>query len=574
METVDTDLLVLGSGVAGLRAAIEFARRSRGKFDVSVVSKLQLMRSHSVAAEGGVAAVMGESDSFEQHGFDTVKGSDYLADQDAVEAFVAECPNEVLQLEHWGMPWMRDAAGGLLARRFGAHEIARSYFAYDRTGFFLMKSLYDRLQQEQGIRVFHEVFATAILTRDGRFTGLVAMDRKTGNFLLFRARGLIIATGGLGRIYSYVTYSHTVTGDGLALAYDAGIALKDMEFVQWLPTTLVPSGIPATEALRGDGAVLINRDGERFLQRYAPKGMELAARDVVVRAMLTEIARGKGVEGPRGVAALLLDARSLGEAMISERYKAFRENALRFLDLDPVHDPIPVLPAMHYSMGGIDVLDTTMATSVPGIWAAGEAACVSLHGANRLGTNSLPACLVTGRWAALGALAYLEREPSDRAPASATSTEVTGALDRSYQYVREATGERTVYEARDELQAIMDKHVGAFRTEDGLAEALGLVTQLEARYASAVVARDRSSEYNLEWIHAHEEANLLKLSKAVIASALWRKESRGSHFRVDYPKRDDVNFLAHSITENREGGPVIFGRPARRTRWDPMERTY
>jgi succinate dehydrogenase / fumarate reductase, flavoprotein subunit len=574
METIDTDLVVLGSGVAGLRAAIEFARCSRGRLAVSILSKVQLMRSHSVAAEGGVAAVMGESDTLEQHAFDTVKGSDYLADQDAVEAFVAECPSEVLQLEHWGMPWMRDASGGLLSRRFGAHEVPRSYFAYDRTGFFLMKTLYDRLQQEEAIQVFHEVFATAILTREGRFVGLIAMDRKTGGFLLFRARGLIIATGGLGRIYSYVTYSHTVTGDGLALAYDAGIALKDMEFVQWLPTTLVPSGIPATEALRGDGALLLDRAGERFMQRYAPKKMELAARDIVVRAMLTEIARGNGVEGPRGVASLLLDARSLGEEMISERYKSFRENAIRFMDLDPVHDPIPVVPAMHYSMGGIDVLDTTMATSVRGVWAAGEAACVSLHGANRLGTNSLPACLVTGRWAAIAALAYLEREPSDGSPASESSEEVAKALDRSYRFVREGSGDRTVYEARGELQAIMDQHVGAFRTEAGLAEALARVTELEAQFASSVVARDRSSEYNLEWIHGHEQANLLRLSRAVIASALWRKESRGSHYRVDYPTRDDVNFLAHSVTENRASGPSISGRPARRTRWDPMERTY
>jgi succinate dehydrogenase / fumarate reductase flavoprotein subunit len=574
VETIDTDLLVLGSGVAGLRAALEAARRSPGKLEVAVLSKVQLMRSHSVAAEGGVAAVLGESDSFEQHALDTVKGSDYLADQDAVEAFVLECPKEVLQLEHWGMPWMRDASGGLLSRRFGAHEVARSYFAYDRTGFFLMKTLYDRLQREEAIRVFHEVFATAILTREGRFCGLVAIDRATGGFLLFRARGLIIATGGVGRIYSNATYSHTVTGDGLALAYDAGIALKDMEFVQWLPTTLVPSGIPATEALRGDGAVLLNKEGERFLQRYAPKGMELAARDVVVRAMLTEIARGKGVEGPRGIASLWLDARALGEPMLAERYKSFRENAIRFLDLDPVHEPIPVSPAMHYSMGGIDVLDMHMATSVRGVWAAGEAACVSLHGANRLGTNSLPACLVTGRWAAEGALAYLERETSHAPPAAPSSEEVTAAVDRSHRFLRPGRGDRTVYEVRSDLQNIMEVHVGAFRTEEGLTQALASVTRLEEEYASGVAARDRSPEYNLEWIHAHEQANLLALSKTVIASALWRKESRGSHYRVDYPKRDDANFLAHSISAPPPGRPSVTGRTARVTRWDPKERTY
>ncbi|MCI4323442.1 MAG: FAD-binding protein [Thermoplasmata archaeon] len=574
METIDTDLVILGSGVAGLRAAIEFARPAGSTFDVAIVSKVQVMRSHSVAPEGGVAAVLGASDSFEQHGFDTVKGSDYLADQDAVEAFVAECPNEVLQLEHWGMPWLRDPAGELLSRRFGAHEVARSFFAYDRTGFFLMKTLYDRVLTEHRVSIFHEFFATAILLRDGRFGGLIAMERKSGKFVLFRARALIVATGGLGRIYSYATYSHTVTGDGLALAFHAGLALKDMEFIQWLPTTLVPSGIPATEALRGDGAVLLNKHGERFLKRYAPKRMELAARDVVVRSMLTEIAQGNGVEGPRGVPSLLLDARSLGEPMIAERYKSFRENAIRFLDLDPVQEPIPVLPGMHFSMGGIDVLDLSMATEVPGIWAAGEAACVSLHGANRLGTNSLPACLVTGKWAAQGARRYLEAEAGRRSTPSAESEEVAASLDRSYGFVKHEGGDTSVYAVRNELQRVMDENVGAFRTREGLTHALASVRRLRSSYPGAVVVRDKSSEFNLEWVHAHEVANLLALSETVILPALWRNESRGSHFRVDHPTRDDSQFLAHSLTRAHGSETQLSSRPARLTKWAPRARTY
>jgi succinate dehydrogenase / fumarate reductase flavoprotein subunit len=573
MEIIDADVIVLGSGVAGLRAALELAKPPDGPRSIAILSKVQAMRSHSVAPEGGVAAVLSPGDTLDHHSFDTVKGSDYLADQDAVERFTAACPGEVLQLEHWGMPWLRSPEGDLVARRFGAHDVPRSYFAFDRTGFFLMKTLHDRAVTEEKIRIYHEYFVTEILVEDGRFAALVALERSSGAFVLFRARALILAAGGVGRIFSFATYSHTVTGDGIALAYRAGLALKDMEFVQWLPTTLVPSGIPATEALRGDGALLFNSAGERFMQRYAPNSMELAARDVVTRAMFTEIAEGRGVAGPRGMACLELDARPLGEAMIQERYKAFRENAQRFLSLDPVKERIPVRPAFHYSMGGVDVVDPSMATGTPGIWAAGEIACVSLHGANRLGTNSLPACLVTGTWAAQGVLRSLATGPMSSASARIVQR-AEESVAGSHRFFERSEGDRTVYGIRTDLYAIMDAGVGVFRTAEGLRNALTQVRALTEAFRTSARVSDRTEGYNLEWLQAHEVRNQLLLAESILVAALWREESRGSHFRSDFPKRDDVRFLRHSLVTLGKGGPELTDRAARITRWPPQERKY
>ncbi|QKR00191.1 FAD-binding protein [Metallosphaera tengchongensis] len=570
-EVVNTDLVVLGSGLAGLRAAIEFDKLSRGKYEVAVISKVQVMRSHSVAPEGGAAAVMREGDSFEQHAYDTVKGSDFLADQDAVQQFVMDAPGEIIQLEHWGMPWARDQEGNLLARSFGAHEVPRTYFAYDRTGFFLMKTLYDRALKGDNIRFYHEFFATAILANEGRFNGLLTMERATGNFVYFKAKALIVATGGVGRIYKYVTYSHTVTGDGLAMAYRAGIPLKDMEFIQWLPTTMIPYGIPATEALRGHGALLLNSDGERFMKKYAPRKMELAARDIVTRAIFTEISEGKGVEGPRGVKAVLLDTRPVGEERLKSIYKTFRENSIQFLGKDPLEEPIPVLPAAHYSMGGIHVMGTELSTTLKGVFAAGEVANVSLHGANRLGSNSLPACLVTGKWAGKSAFNYvmaLDGELMDK-----PVEDIDKYVESSFNVVKKERGAVTPYEIRNKLQDVMEEKVGVFRNERDLMEAIKTIRDLKEASRDMYV-RDRAFEYNLEWVHAHEVLNLLDLAEVIATSALYRKESRGAHFRQDFPSRDDGNFLKHSLASYTRDGPLVSYVPVTVTKWKPTERVY
>ncbi len=570
-EVIKTDLVVLGSGLAGLRAAIEFDKLARGKYEVSVLSKVQVMRSHSVAPEGGAAAVMQIGDSFEQHAYDTVKGSDFLADQDAVESFVRDAPSEILQLEHWGMPWARDKEGNLLARAFGAHEVPRTFFAYDRTGFFLMKTLYDRALKGNNVKFYHEYFATAIISTEGKFRGLLAIDRATGSFYLFKAKALIIATGGIGRIYKYVTYSHTVTGDGLAMAYRAGIPLKDMEFIQWLPTTLVPYGIPATEALRGHGAILLNNEGERFMRKYAPNKMELAARDIVTRAILTEIKEGKGLEGPRGMKAVLLDTRPVGEERLKTIYKTFRENSIQFLGKDPLDEPIPVMPAAHYSMGGIHVLGTDLSTPLKGVFAAGEVANVSLHGANRLGSNSLPACLVMGKWAGRSAFTYLESETE---PTTDRLNEVVEKeVERSFSLIRREKGSHTPYEIRNSLQNIMEVGVGVFRSEEGLTSALKSIRGLKTSLSDLYV-RDRAFEYNLEWIHAHEVMNLIEMAEVIATSALERRESRGAHFRVDFPARDDQNFLKHTLAKFSLEGPVIDYHPVIITKWKPTARVY
>jgi len=571
-EVITTDLVILGSGLAGLRAAIEFDKLSRGKYEVSVISKVQVMRSHSVAPEGGAAAVLKEGDSFEQHAYDTIKGSDFLADQDVVEQFVREAPDEIVQLEHWGMPWARDSKGNLLARAFGAHEVPRTYFAYDRTGFFLMKTLYDRALRGYNIKFYHEYFATAIIHESGKFRGILTIDRASGKFYFFKAKALIIATGGIGRIYKYATYSHTVTGDGLAMAYRAGIPLKDMEFIQWLPTTLVPYGIPATEALRGHGAILLNAKGERFMKKYAPQKMELAARDIVTRAILTEIGEGRGVDGPRGMKAVLLDARPVGEERLKTIYKTFRENCIQFLDKDPLEEPIPVLPAAHYSMGGIHVHDVELITNMKGVFAAGEAANVSLHGANRLGSNSLPACLVTGKWAGRSAFEYisstLDGEVIDK-PIEGINKHV----ETSYKLVKKENGSVTPYELRNRLQEIMEEKVGVFRNEAGLLDAIRLIRKLR-ELSKDMYVRDKAFEYNLEWIHAHEVINIIDNAEVVATSALYRKESRGAHFRQDFPFRDDKNYLKHTLVQYTVEGPLVSYIPVSITKWKPTERVY
>lgn len=410
MQIYTHDILILGSGLAGLRAALEVARTNRD-LDMAIVSKTQLMRAHSVCAEGGTAAVLHpeEGDSLELHAWDTIKGSDFLADQDVVELFVREIPKEIIQLEHWGIPWSRNAAGYIDQRPFGGHSFPRGIFAADKTGFFAMQTLYDTMQQYMPpITRYDEFMITRMFVKDEEFLGLAGFNLLTGEFVGFRAKALIIATGGACRIFGFTTYSHTVTGDGMAMAYRAGLPLKDMEFVQFHPTGLVPSGILITEGARGEGGYLINNQGERFMSRYVAKMMELAPRDIVARSEILEIEAGRGFPGPQGLDYVNLDLRHLGADCINERLPLIREVAIRFIGKDPIEEPIPIRPAAHYSMGGVHV-NLEGATSVAGVWVAGEAACVSLHGANRLGTNSTAECLVWGKITGQKAARYAAR---------------------------------------------------------------------------------------------------------------------------------------------------------------------
>ncbi len=465
MEILDHDVVVIGSGLAGLRAALEAARVSRGALDVGIVTKVQAMRSHSVAAEGGTAAVMypDEGDSFDSHMWDTVKGSDFLADQDAVENFVRTAPEELRLLERWGMPWSRRADGRIAQRPFGGHDFPRATFAADKVGFLEMQTLYGAVQGFPSIHVHHEWFATSILQEGGRFRGITAIDVKTGNLAIVRAKAGILATGGAGRIYGFTTNGHHSTADGVYMAYRAGLALKDMEFIQFHPTGLVPSGILITEASRGEGGYLVNRDGERFMKRYAEKKMELAPRDVVSRSEQKEINEGRGVDGPEGIKSIALDVRHLGKEKILERLPQIREVTMKNLGIDPVNEVIPIRPVAHFTMGGVHT-DIRGATELRGLWAAGEAGCVSVHGANRLGSNSTTICLVYGRITGREAAEYVTGWQGDGLPKDA----ILGEEKRLFDETLNGSGNVSPYEVRTRLQAVMDREAYVFRTGEGL----------------------------------------------------------------------------------------------------------
>ncbi|MBE3580590.1 MAG: succinate dehydrogenase/fumarate reductase flavoprotein subunit [Thermoanaerobacteraceae bacterium] len=571
MRIVEHDLVILGGGLAGLRAAIEAARVSRGELDIAVVAKTQLVRPHSVCAEGGTAAAMRpeEGDSLELHAWDTVKGSDFLADQDAVELFVRTIPQEILQLEHWGIPWARREDGRIAQRPFGGHTFPRAVFAADKTGFFEVHTLYDTLLKYPRVTRYEECTATSLLVEGGQYRGFTAVDLKSGEFLAFRSKALIIATGGACRIYGFTTYSHTVTGDGMAIAYRAGLPLKDMEFVQFHPTGLVPSGILITEAARGEGGYLVNNLGERFMQKYAEKMMELAPRDIVSRSEMLEIEAGRGFQGPQGLDYVHLDLRHLGRHKINERLPLIREVAIKFAGLDPIEQPIPVRPVAHYSMGGIHV-DIEGAAPVPGIWAAGEVACVSLHGANRLGTNSTAECLVwgaiTGKKAALHAM---EERKLPELPVEKARDEENRVMEK----ILNRQGDENLYTIRRELREVMDANVGVFRTGEGLAKALKRIKELQERFHRCGL-KDRSRIYNTDLVSYLELENMLELAEVITAGALAREESRGGHARRDFPQRDDKNWLKHTLAYYTPSGPKLEYIPVNITIWEPTERKY
>ncbi|MDJ0653316.1 MAG: succinate dehydrogenase/fumarate reductase flavoprotein subunit [Xanthomonadales bacterium] len=565
------DVLILGSGLAGLRAAVEIARRVEGA-DIGLVSKVQLMRAHSVCAEGGTGAVLREDlgDSLDLHAWDTVKGSDFLADQDVVYRFVEQSPKEIHQLDRWGLPWSRTEDGHILQRDFGGHSYPRATMAADKTGFFEMQTLYDTLQQHGGCARYDEVFASRILVNDeGRFLGLSVIDMASGEMLTLRGRALLIATGGAGTLYGFTTYSDTVSGDGLAMAYRAGLALEDTEFIQFHPTGLIPSGILMTEGCRGEGGYLRNNQGERFMQHYAASKMELAPRDIISRAMMTEILEGRGFHQDGELDHLQLDMTHLGAERIHQRLPLIREVAMKFIGMDPVDTPVPVRPVAHYSMGGIET-DIDGACTAPGIWAAGEAACVSLHGANRLGTNSTAECLVWGAICGEKIAGFLGEEPGlPDLPADLVAAEES----RIFEGLLGPGGSASPFEIRHQLRDAMDQHLGVYRDGASMQQGLDKVRELKAAFKDVQV-EDKSRVYNTNLVRALELENLLDLAEVAVASALAREESRGAHARTDFPDRDDDNWLKHTLVRQAGDGLDIRYKPVAITHWEPVERKY
>lgn len=569
MRKLKHDVIVVGSGLAGLRAAIE-AARSRN-LDVGIISKVQLMRSHSVCAEGGTAAVMepDRGDSLELHAWDTVRGADFLADQDVVWRFVEEIPRELRLLEHWGIPWSRQKDGRVAQRPFGGHSYDRATFAADKTGFFEMHALYDTLQKYDNITRYDECYVFSILKRNDQFCGVTVWSLTTGEFFVIQGKALIIATGGACRMYGFTTYSLTATGDGMAMAYRAGLPLKDLEFVQFHPTGLVPSGILITEAARGEGGYLRNAAGERFMDKYAKNKMELAPRDIVSRSEQTEIEEGRGVPGPEGIPCINLDLTHLGADRVNERLPMIREVAIKLNFIDPIKEPIPVRPAAHYFMGGIHT-DIDGATPVPGIWAAGEVACVSLHGANRLGANSTGECLVWGKITGARAAEFAAKYPVfPDLPSDDVLLEEEKSLFQRFS----SRGGESPFALRKDLQKTMDSYTGVFRTGSDLKKALMRIRELKEIVPHFRV-NDTGRIYNTDLMNALEADNLLHLSEVIVSGALARCESRGGHARRDFPVRDDVNWLKHTLACYTPQGPKMDYLPVAINMWQPVERKY
>jgi len=556
------DVLIVGAGCAGMRAAIE--AHDTGA-DVAVISKLHPTRSHSGAAEGGINAALGNAaeDSPETHAFDTVKGSDYLGDQDAIEILAREAPGDIYQLENWGAVFSRQPDGKLAQRPFGAAGSPRTVFAADITGHVLIQVLYEQLVKRD-ITVYEEFFAWKLVENDDRCQGVICWDLLGGGLRTIGGKTVVLATGGQGRIYRTTTNAYACTGDGTAMALYLGVPLKDMEFMQFHPTTLYPSGILLTEGIRGEGGYLINSNGERFMKRYAPNAMELASRDVVSRAEQTEIDQGRGVDG-----SIMLDMRHLGAERIIERLPGSRELAMTFAGVDPIYDPVPVRPGAHYHMGGVEA-DNDGATELTGLYAAGEAACVSVHGANRLGGNSLMETITFGRRAGQAAAEWALSHTTIDVPRSAQADaerELRDMLD-----VRE--GERP-WQIRNDLGSSMLENFGVFRREDQMAKQIEIIDGLRERYRRGVVIDDKGELFNTDLTSAIELGNMLDLAACMLQAGIARKESRGAHARpYDYPTRDDENFMKHSITRWVDGEPQLEYGDVRFTKYEPTERKY
>ncbi|WP_330255921.1 fumarate reductase (quinol) flavoprotein subunit [Nocardia sp. NBC_00565] len=573
------DVVIVGGGGAGLRAAIAIAEHSP-RLSIAIVSKVYPMRSHTVSAEGGAAAVAGRGDSLDEHAYDTVSGSDWLCDQDAVEAFVEEAPRELLQLEHWGCPWSRRTDGHIAVRAFGGMTNNRTWFAADKTGFHLLHTLFQTALSYQDIVRYDEWFATTLLVDDGKVCGVVAIELATGRVETILASAVIMCTGGCGRVYPFTTNANINTGDGMALAYRAGAPLKDMEFVQYHPTGLPFTGILITEAARAEGGWLLNKDGYRYLQDYdlgtpspAPvmRSMELGPRDRLSQAFVHELDKGRTVGTPYGH-VVHLDIRHLGADLIDTKLPFVRELCSKYQNIDPVRELIPVRPVVHYMMGGIHT-DIHGATPMEGLYAVGEVACVSINGANRLGSNSLPELLVFGARAGRSAAEYASS-------ATARGTSAVLALGRAEQerleqdLARHAEGSERIAHIRTEMQTTMETSAGIYRDGDSLAEAADKLRELRDRFGSACLD-DHSRAFNTELVAVLELSCMLDVAECIIACALAREESRGAHQRTDFPARNDQRFLAHSVIHRQpDGSSRISYLPVTITRWPPGERVY
>jgi fumarate reductase flavoprotein subunit len=582
-ESLQHDVLIVGGGGAGLRAVIA-ATEAYPDLDIAMVSKVYPMRSHTVSAEGGAAGVIKDTDSFDDHIHDTISGADWLADQDAVEMFVNEAPRELTQLEHWGCPWSREPDGSVAVRPFGGMRIERTWFAADKTGFHMLHALFQTSLQHTDVTRYDEWFATRLLVKNGRCQGITAIDQQTGQVRTILAKAVILCTGGGGRIFPFTTNASIKTGDGMGMAYLAGVPLKDMEFVQYHPTGLPGTGILITEAARGEGGVLLNNKGERYLENYnlgtpldlddpehpVKRSMELGPRDRLSQAFMHEQEKGNVFEGDQGT-YVKLDVRHLGEKEIMRKIPFVRELAKNYGGVDPVEEPIPVRPVVHYMMGGVGT-DIDAKTEVAGLYAAGECACVSINGANRLGSNSLTELLVFGARAGKGAAEWAIEHPDfDTAGLEAQATAERERISRDF--INKLDGTERIATIRIELQAAMEAGAGIYRTEASLQSTVDTIAELKARFKN-VGLDDHSLSFNTELTSALELEFMLEIAEALAHSALQRKESRGSHQRTDFADRDDANYLKHSLAYRTDGAPRIDYQDVVITKWPPAERVY
>jgi succinate dehydrogenase / fumarate reductase flavoprotein subunit len=561
------DILVVGGGLAGLAAALT----ADPSLSLAMVSRVHPLRSHSVAAQGGINAALGNNpkardDNWEKHAFDTVKGSDYLADQEAAELMCREAVPTIFELEHSGVPFSRFPGGVIAQRPFGGAGFPRTCYAADRTGLVIAHTLYEQSLRKK-IKVYSEALVTKLAVENGRCIGVVIYDLATGQVTPIRARAVVFATGGYGRVYFRTTNAYINHGSGIGMAYRAGVALKDMEFVQFHPTSLYPKNILITEGARGEGGYLLNNKGQRFMADYAPSAMELAPRDIVARAIQTEVDKGKGFENEY----VHLDLRHLGEKKIDKRLPSVREICIKFAGVDPVEKPIPIQPAQHYSMGGIDV-DVRCASSLPGFYAAGECACVSVHGANRLGGNSLLETVVFGKIAGREASNFVRglegKDGSEKFlldEALAEKKKIDGWMDR--------TSGKMAHHLLNDLKVVMSDKVGIFRTKKQLQEALDEIREIREDYGRAFIS-GQCLRYSQAIVNLVEFGYMVDLTEAITLGALLREETRGSHYRLDHPKRDDQNWLKHTLVSLKDGQPEVTYRDVQITKYQPQERRY